>query len=175
MNLRIFLAHAWYDPGLVSVSYPFVIITRWWNLSGSCLASESCCSLPLTGQNSRRVGEKDWVTLLSQGLERQTAAHLHPEIIACKVRAFRVGCVSCNFGMSSCLLNQWPNSPAQQVMNMLFHLLLLSSARSAPKSHKVFLTLTMCFLRQPCSALAASEAQDGGDYTWSGARRPVLG
>lgn len=78
------------------------------------------------------MGEEHWVTLLSQGLQRETAAHLHPEIIPSKVRAFQAGCISCNLGKSSCLPNQCAG-PAQQVVNTRLHLLLLSSSRSSPK------------------------------------------
>lgn len=75
-------------------------------------------------ENKRRVGEKHWVTLLSQDLQREAAAHFHPEIIACKVRVFPGG---------MCQLESWEEplppesvtSPAQQVMNIHFHLLQL--------------------------------------------------
>lgn len=52
------------------------------------------------------MGKKPWVTLLSQDLQRRTAAHLHPEIVPSEVRALQVGCASCSLGRSSCLLNQ---------------------------------------------------------------------
>lgn len=140
MNLRIFLAHTWHDSGVVSISYTFTVISQWWNLSGWHLASESGRSFPPTAENRRRTGEKHWVTLLSQDLQRETAAHLHPAIIACQIRAFWVGYISYNLGKSSCLLNQGPNTPAQWVMNIHFHLL-LSNAGSSTKPITVFLTL----------------------------------